>query len=57
MLLGLLERFNYPSLAALRSESTEILELLHAESYGYKRDEKERMERLEAEIAELRNKQ
>lgn len=57
MLLGLLERFNYPSLAALRSESTEILELLHAESYGYKRDEKERMERLEQEIAELRNKQ
>jgi len=56
-MLGLLERFNYSSLAALRSESTELLYMLQAESFGYKKDEKERMERLEAEIAELRSRQ
>lgn len=44
-----MERFNYPNLAAVLEEDAEILYLLECESYGYKRDEKEHMEELEAE--------
>lgn len=47
-----MERFSYPSLAAARAESAEILQLLEYESYGYKRDEQEK---LEAEQAKYRN--
>lgn len=47
--LALMERFNYPSLKALRKESSEILLLLEAESYGHKADERE-------EIAEMRRR-
>lgn len=36
-----MERFNYPSLSALLSESTLLLRLLEAESYGRKKDEAE----------------
>lgn len=39
-----MERFNYPSLAAARAESAEILQLLEYESWGHKRDEQERLE-------------
>jgi hypothetical protein len=53
--LGLLERFNYPSLAALYEESAEILLLLEAESYGYKRDEKEKLAEAELAAAEAQN--
>ena len=43
-----MERFNYPSLKAARKESTELLQLIEAESYGYKRDEEERLAELES---------
>jgi hypothetical protein len=48
-----MERFSYPSLAALKAESIELLELIEAESYGYKRDQKEEMDE---QIAELERK-
>lgn len=38
-----MERFNYPSLAAARAESTEILYLLECESWGFKKDEEEKL--------------
>lgn len=37
-------------------EDAEILQLLEAESYGYRRDEEERMEELEAETEALKAK-
>jgi hypothetical protein len=49
-----MERFNYPSLKAVRKESAELFQLLEIESYGYKRDEKEKMQEQEAEIAQLK---
>lgn len=48
-----MERFNYPSLAALYAESPELLMLLEAESYGNYRDQQEKIEELEQE-AEMR---
>lgn len=47
-----MERFNYPNLAAVREEDAEILWLLECESFGYRRDEKEKLDELEAEQAE-----
>lgn len=44
-----MERFNYPTLAAARAESAEILQLLEAESYGRRRDEQEELEEQERE--------
>lgn len=44
-----MERFNYPNLAAVYDEDISIMQLLHAESYGDKRDEKEKLEAAEAE--------
>jgi hypothetical protein len=38
-----MERFGYPSLKAVYEESTDILRLLEAESYGTRRDEEEAM--------------
>jgi hypothetical protein len=49
LVLGLMERFNYPNLAAVYEEDTEILYLLECESFGDKADEKEKMEELENE--------
>lgn len=51
-----MERFNYPSLAAARAESAEILQLLEFESWGYKKDEAEQLEeqRLEHEDMQRR---
>jgi hypothetical protein len=46
-----MERFNYPSLAAARAESAEILQLLEYESWGYKKDEEEKLAELEAQAA------
>lgn len=43
ILLGIMERFSYPSLAAARAEGAEILQLLEYESWGFKKDEKEQM--------------
>lgn len=51
-----MERFGYPSLAAVKAESTELLYLLECESYGFKRDEKEQLEQqLEQQTAALEN--
>jgi hypothetical protein len=47
-----MERFSYPSLEAVRAESTEILQLLELESYGYKRDELEAQAEREEELAQ-----
>lgn len=47
-----MERFSYPSLAALMAESTELLELLEAESYGHKQDLIEEQEEQKEELAE-----
>ena len=47
-----MERFNYPNLAAVYAEDAELLYLLECESYGYKRDEKEKMNELEAQQEE-----
>lgn len=44
MLLGLMERFNYPNLQAVKDEEAEILYLLECESYGRRRDEQEEMD-------------
>lgn len=57
MILGLMERFNYPNIAAVLEESTDILWLLDCESYGDKRDQNEELERLklEAEVRENQN--
>ena len=51
--LGLMERFSYPSLEALRAESSELLVLLEAESYGIRRDEQEELDEMKHE-AEMR---
>lgn len=37
------------SLKKARKQSSELLQLLEAESYGYKMDEKEKLERMELE--------
>lgn len=50
-----MERFNYPNLAAVYEEESEIMYLLECESYGYKRDERERMDEIEAEAERLRD--
>lgn len=39
-------RFNYPSLKALRAESSELMLLLEAEGFGYKADEQEKIEEM-----------
>lgn len=49
-----MERFNYPNLAAVYAEDSIILNLLEAESYGYKADEREKMEAMEAEAESVR---
>ena len=51
-----MERFNYQRLADVYEEDAEILQLLEAESYGSKRDEKEKMDELEAEAQAMRAK-
>lgn len=51
-----MERFNYKNIAAVLEEDAEILQLLEAESYGYKRDEQERMDELEAETEAMKAK-
>lgn len=51
-----MERFNYPNLAAVYDEDASIMQLLEAESFGYKQDEKEKMEALEAEIEEQKQR-
>ncbi len=43
----MMERFNYPNLAAAKAESAELLYFLECESYGRRRDEEEEMARLE----------
>jgi hypothetical protein len=47
-----MERFNYKSIKKARKESAEILQLLEYESWGYKQDEKERLARQQAELAQ-----
>ena len=49
-----MERFNYPNLAAVRDEDADILWLLECESYGYKRDEQEKLDEIEAETERQR---
>lgn len=44
-----MERFSYPSLAAMRAESAEILQLLELESYGEKYFDELELERMRAE--------
>lgn len=50
MILGLMERFNYPNLAAVYEEDSEILKLLELESYGDRADEKEELENMRNKI-------
>lgn len=50
MLLGLMERFNYPNLQAVKDEDAEILYLLECEHWGRGKDEEEEMQEREAEI-------
>ena len=50
-----MERFSYPSLAALYAESTELLLLIETESYGYKRDQQEELDDQIAELDRQRN--
>ena len=52
LILGLMERFNYPNLAAVEAEDSRILYLLECESFGRKRDEEEELEEQKAQ-AEL----
>jgi len=52
-----MERFNYSNLAAVYEEDAEIYYLLECESYGYKRDENERMDEIEAEAERLKDGQ
>lgn len=47
-----MERFNYPNLAAVMAESSEILYLLECESYGRRRDDQEEMAAQQAELEE-----
>lgn len=51
----MMERFNYPNMAAAYDEDSRILQLLEAESYGDRRDEEERIEELEAKAREQEN--
>lgn len=44
-----MERFNYPNLAAVYEEDASILQLLEAESYGVKADQREALEAAEVE--------
>ena len=48
-----MDRFSYPSLAAARRESAEILQLLEYESWGYKKDEQEKLEEEHAKYKEV----
>lgn len=54
-----MERFSYPTIAAARAESSEMLYLLECESYGSKKDQIEEMEEqladAEARAAEAEN--
>lgn len=43
-----MERFNYPSLAALRAESGELMRLLEAEHWGIGMDREEEMREQQA---------
>lgn len=45
-----MERFSYPSIAAVLAESAELLQLLEAESYGYKKDQEERLLAQQADL-------
>lgn len=51
-----MERFNYPNLAAVYAEDAAIFQLLEAESYGYKADEREKLEALQSEMDNARNR-
>lgn len=50
-----MERFNYPNLAAVMAESTEVVYLMECESYGRKRDEQEELDEMkrDAEQSQL----
>lgn len=50
-----MERYSYPTIAAVLQESTEILYLTDCASYGYRMDEREQAEELDAEIERMRN--
>jgi hypothetical protein len=52
--LGLMDRFGYPSLKAMRKESAEILQLLAVEAFGWPADQKEEQERLKMEAESQR---
>ena len=55
LILGLMERFNYQSIAAVMAEEAELLYLLECESWGYKLDEKEKLAQQEAELQQHRS--
>lgn len=50
-----MERFNYPNLAAVDAEDASILWMLDAEQYGYKADEQEERDRMQAEIEAMKD--
>lgn len=50
ILLGIMERFNYPNLAAVRAESAELIQLLEYESWGFKKDEEEKLANEQARL-------
>lgn len=49
-----MERFSYPNIAAVERESTRLMQMMEAESYGVIRD---REEELEEQRRELENQQ
>ncbi len=53
LILGILERFNYPSLTALYAEDGELFALLDAESFGDRGIEIEKAEQMQAEMSEV----
>lgn len=46
-----MQRFSYPTIAAVMAESSELLYLMECESWGYKLDEKEKLEAQEDQLA------
>lgn len=45
-----MERFNYPTIKAVRRETSELMLMLVAESYGSKRDEQEELDEQRQEV-------
>jgi len=61
MILSIMERFNYPSIAAVRQESVELIQMIKlVDGWGYKRVERETAQKdnedLEQEMANIKRR-